>query len=160
MVGTMENALAQGITSSSVPVSPALNSAAPFPAQQQSSAPVTPVPERLFTLPAITPCTGSAPQLESVASPEPAVVTLDSSSPELLENSDDDSTVPGVEQNEPSSDPTSPALEERAESDAPHWFVELPPLVARNEEESRQLETADEHVGNSRCPNGGDSHSS
>ena len=124
MVGTMENALAQGVTSSSVPVSPVSNSAAPVPTQQQSSAPVTPMPDRLFTLSAMLPSTESAPQLEPDISTEPPVVTLDSSSPEPPENSDDDSTVPGVEQSERVSGPNSPSPEERAVSDAPPRFVE------------------------------------
>ena len=80
-------------------------------------------------------------------SSDPSVVNLLSSSPEPVNDSDGNSTVPGVGPNDPVSAPTSPVLEERTETDTLPRFVEQLPPTASNEEESRQIETAEEHVG-------------
>ena len=153
MAGTMDNALAQGIVNSSLPASPTVTSTSPVLPQQQS-APVTPVPERLYTLSAMTPHSDPTFQPERVETPDPpvdssdpSVVNLLSSSPEPVDNSDDNSTVPGVGPGDPTSAPTSPVPEERTVTETLPRFVEQLPTVARNEEESLRLETAEEHVG-------------
>ena len=94
LVGTMENALVQGIATASQPTSPTRGTTSLQLTQQQSPAPVSPVLERLFAVPALTPQTESAPQLDPVVTHESPVVTFDSSSSEDVGNSDDNSTVP------------------------------------------------------------------